>query len=454
MLYSEYQKQIEKDIEKCLEEMKSQPIIFIGSGFSRRYFNAPNWIGLLEAVYNKYKVLNKNFKFYSQKYDRNEIKIADAFIEPFQEWAWTSGKDLFSEKLFDIEADKAVFLKTSIIKYLEEITPKSLEEVKNPELKEELKALKKVVPHAIITTNYDRFLEELFPEHVPIIGQQILRTNFGSIGEIYKIHGCVSDPNSLVLVSKDYEEFKNKKKYLSAKLFTYFVEHPLFFIGYSANDPDIKEILSDIDELLNNHKGVIPNIYIITWDNEIEKEGYFDTTKGIFLEDKKEIKIKNIVTKDYLWIFKALSKKTEIENINIKILRSLMARVYTLVRTDIPNNKIEVSYQTLEGAINTNEGIPRLLGLTLLSNPADINVQYPYTITAIGKKLGYKTWHQANNFLKEVAEKKEYDIKKSDNVYHVKIKTGLNGGHCDKYSEKCYELLLKVKNKEEYDIEK
>ena len=325
MLYSEYQKQIEKDIEKCLEEMKSQPIIFIGSGFSRRYFNAPNWIGLLEAVYNKYKVLNKNFKFYSQKYDRNEIKIADAFIEPFQEWAWTSGKDLFSEKLFDIEADKAVFLKTSITKYLEEITPKSLEEVKNPELKEELKALKKVVPHAIITTNYDRFLEELFPEHVPIIGQQILRTNFGSIGEIYKIHGCVSDPNSLVLVSKDYEEFKNKKKYLSAKLFTYFVEHPLFFIGYSANDPDIKEILSDIDELLNNHKGVIPNIYIITWDNEIEKEGYFDTTKGIFLEDKKEIKIKNIVTKDYLWIFKALSKKTEIENDKyIKNIRRLL----------------------------------------------------------------------------------------------------------------------------------
>lgn len=453
MLYSEYQKEIEKDIAKCFEEMKSQPIIFIGSGFSRRYFNSPNWIGLLEEVYNKYKVLDKDFRFYSQKFNRNEIKIADAFIEPFQEWAWTNGKELFSKELFDTEVDKAVFLKASITKFLEDITPESLEEIENPELKEELKVLKKVVQHAIITTNYDNFLEKLFPEHVPIIGQQILKTNFGSIGEIYKIHGCVSDPNSLVLVSKDYEEFKNKKKYLSAKLFTYFVEHPLFFIGYSANDPDIKEILSDIDELLNNKKGVIPNIYIVTWDKDLESEGYFDTTKGIFLEDGKEIKIKNIVTKDYLWIFKALSKKTEIENINIKILRSLMARVYTLVRTDIPSNKIEVSYQTLEGAVSTNEGIPKLLGLTLLSNPADINAAYPYTLTGIAKRLGYTTWHKADQLLKKVAEEKEYDIKKSDNKYHVQIKLGTTG-HSDKYSEKCYELLLKVKNGEEYNVER
>lgn len=114
MLYSEYQKEIEKDIEKCFEEMKSQPIIFIGSGFSRRYFNAPNWIGLLEEVYNKYKVLDKDFRFYSQKLNGNEIKIADAFIEPFQEWAWTNGKELFSKELFDTEIDKAVFLKASI----------------------------------------------------------------------------------------------------------------------------------------------------------------------------------------------------------------------------------------------------------------------------------------------------------------------------------------------------
>lgn len=452
MLYTEYQKQIEKDIEKCLKEMKSQPIIFIGSGFSRRYFNAPNWIGLLETIYEKYKVLENDFKFYSQKYEGNEIKIADTFIDPFQEWAWTNGKDLFSKELFNTGVDKSVFLKASITKYLEEITPKSLEEIENDELKEELKELKKVIPHAIITTNYDRFLEKLFPEHVPIIGQQILKTNFSSIGEIYKIHGCVSDPSSLVLVSKDYKEFRSKKKYLSAKLFTYFVEHPLFFIGYSANDPDIKEILSDIDELLNKQKEVIPNIYIITWNNKLENEGYFDLTKGIFLDDRKEIRIKNIVTKDYLWIFKALSKKTEIENINIKILRSLMARIYTLVRTDIPNNKIEVSYKTLEESMNTKEGIPKLLGLAL-SDSTTINITHPYTLTDIANKLGYKTWHKANQLLEKVAQEKGYSIKKSDNKYHVQIKLGTKG-HSAKYSEECYELLLKVKNSQEYNIEK
>ncbi len=48
-------------------------------------------------------------------------------------------------------------------------------------------------------------------------------------------------PLSLVLTQGDYEAFETDKKYLSAKLLTYFAEHPLLFIGYGANDPNIRE---------------------------------------------------------------------------------------------------------------------------------------------------------------------------------------------------------------------
>ncbi|MCV5737918.1 SIR2 family protein, partial [Escherichia coli] len=74
--------------------------------------------------------------------------------------------------------------------------------------------------------------------------------NYTSYGEILKMHGCSSQYETIVLTAEDYTDFNKRKKYLSAKLLTYFAEHPLFFFGYSATDTNIKGILSDIDEIL------------------------------------------------------------------------------------------------------------------------------------------------------------------------------------------------------------
>ncbi|WP_202020915.1 SIR2 family protein [Pseudomonas sp. ADAK18] len=79
----------------------------------------------------------------------------------------------------------------------------------------------------MITTNYDQLLEECFPEYETIVGQKILYADHSSIGEIFKIHGCASHPESIVLTRADYDEFVKRKKYLSAKLLAFFAEHPL-----------------------------------------------------------------------------------------------------------------------------------------------------------------------------------------------------------------------------------
>ncbi len=56
-------------------------------------------------------------------------------------------------------------------------------------------------------------LENIFSEYEPVIGQKILYNNAYSIGEIYKIHGCVSEPDSLIVTKKnDYEYFDKKNK--------------------------------------------------------------------------------------------------------------------------------------------------------------------------------------------------------------------------------------------------
>ena len=63
------------------------------------------------------------------------------------------------------------------------------------------------------------------------------------IAEIYKIHGSVQNPESIVINKADYQKFYDKGKYLAAKLMTIFMEYPIIFIGYSISDSDIQAIL-------------------------------------------------------------------------------------------------------------------------------------------------------------------------------------------------------------------
>ncbi len=89
----------------------------------------------------------------------------------------------------------------------------------------------------VITTNYDSILENIFKDFTVLVGQDsLLLANTLNIFEIFKIHGCSTNPNSIILNEMDYENFDRKLKYLSAKLLTIFVEHPIIFIGYGLGD--------------------------------------------------------------------------------------------------------------------------------------------------------------------------------------------------------------------------
>lgn len=124
-------------------------------------------------------------------------------------------------------------------------------EIESNDLQEELELLKELKPHAIITTNYDQLMEEIFPKYQPIIGQEVIyKKSSTDIGHILKIHGSV-----------DYTDFYERQIYLIAKLFTYFVEHPIIFLGYSISDRNVQSILYNAKKLLMLIKNPSLKIY-------------------------------------------------------------------------------------------------------------------------------------------------------------------------------------------------
>lgn len=443
--YEKYKDDVTDDIKTCIEAMGCQPILFVGSGLTKRYLNGPNWGELLYTLSEMCPLIDKKFAYYVQRYP-NLVDIGTVFSEKFNDWAWSDGEGQFPAELFGSGNDSDIYFKHAVCGVFKEL----LDEAGSVD-NDEVELLRKIHPHSIITTNYDCLLETIFPDYAPIVGQQILRANHASIGEIFKVHGCASDPSSIVITREDYDGFLKKKKYLSAKMLAFFAEHPLIFIGYSAEDPNIRAILSDIDEILSENGALIPNIYHLEWSSK-EVSDYPRRERLIQVSENKSIRIKSIVAHEYGWIFKAFGANQALDNVNPKLLRALLARTYELVRSDIPKNPIQVDYTVLANVSESDGALAKLYGIADASDGLAFNVNFPHTPSTLGLSLGFKGWHDANKLLQILKNNTGVDIKSFDNKYHCAVMNG-NEVQAHRYSNLLRQLLEKIKNGEEFTLD-
>jgi hypothetical protein len=233
---------------------------------------------------------------------------------------------------------------------------------------------------------------------------------------------------------------------------TYFLEHSVLFIGYGAQDPNVLSILRDIDEILSSPSSLVSSIYYVIYDSKISDESVPPPSDLLLdLGEGATMRANALYASDFKWIYQAFTANASLENINPKILRALLSRTYELDRHDIPRMQAQVDFATLEQAVESNVKLPKLLGIISLSDPDMFNAYYPYTLTTVAKKLGFKNWNPANHLSKQIELDKQIDIKASDNQYHINIKSRTNN-LVHKNSEAFVELLRKVQSKSSYEV--
>lgn len=109
-------------------------------------------------------------------------------------------------------------------------------------------------PKTIITTNYDELIEKNF-EHYSDGGEahsisthkdmKILNDLRSPIRSILKMHGCISDPDTVVLDRVSYFNARWKNPAFFDVVSALLTVNTVLFIGYSISDPDIQLILEN-----------------------------------------------------------------------------------------------------------------------------------------------------------------------------------------------------------------
>ena len=305
------------DREKYINEMAGHLLnnnlaLFIGAGFSR-IFGYPSWGDLLRSIMNEHELNGKLkstnlFSFVDEEEFDNAEEINDVILEKLLGVDYLRLAGYIDHIL---ECDKGISIHAAVgekITKYEELRRKTDEVQKIIDFFQAWK----VYLDDIITTNYDTNIEYCLDYEVSTIHRNLDSLNsITHKNKVFKIHGCINDieaenSTGIIITEKNYNNFKSKNKYLFYKVYSFFTEKKIVFIGYSINDPNIRSLLNDVIEENDGKVGL--QIYWVTRDKlkDLDKEYY-----------EKYFKLKIIEEVEIVNFFELLNERIN-KNIELK----------------------------------------------------------------------------------------------------------------------------------------
>ncbi|TFE00667.1 SIR2 family protein [Jeotgalibacillus salarius] len=308
-------------IFKKLMEKNEFPILFIGSGLPRRYLiDFKSWDELLKHFWDQVEVLD----FYGQlnilresirreKKDILETEIdylsnieMSSKIEQIYNKKFNEGQiqiDDFSPK--DVYATGISPFKMAISKALKRYEIRT-------EMSDEIAVFNKAITKSqiMITTNYDSFIEDSYNQSSQYgvktyIGQKGFFEQTMGYAELFKIHGSVEHPNSIVISSEDYDNFSKNSILISAKVISMLIHSPIIFFGYSLTDLNVRGFIKDFASSLSSEDPVSleERLIIVEW-----KEGEGELLEEITFDQELNCRFTVIKTDNYSKVFEHLQQ--------------------------------------------------------------------------------------------------------------------------------------------------
>lgn len=357
------------------------PVLFIGSGFSKRYYSLPSWEELLKIFANQLSSDEFVLEYYKNiaeshmaQHPHNTVLLAEVatLIQKDFDRRWYADNDFrnFSETdniLVHRGTSPFKIAIANLIKNKTQVLPDKQEEINF------FKEISCKSISSIITTNYDMLLETITNGYKTYVGQEeLIFSAIQGYGEIYKIHGSVSDPNSILITSDDYVKFNEKSPYLTSKLMTIFMEYPIIFIGYSINDPNIKLILDDLGKCLSDRNlERLQNRFIYieykAGQNELEISNIMVPL------GHNTIRMTGIKTDNFMEVYRSIGHKRA--TFPVKIIRMFKEELYTYTLTNKPTTNLHIA-----PIDDTRIDDERLV--LAIARPADLALQGLQGITA------------------------------------------------------------------------
>lgn len=132
--------------------------------------------------------------------------------------------------------------------------------LKKPEVKPTFHHKISSIPHikTVITTNYDRLFEQAYGDDAQLIcSEKQLSLIDKSKVEIFKIHGDLFDPESIIISQSDYNNFF--KKETEKNLYWSIIKERLatknvLFLGYNLEDPNVSIVFEKITEVFETNR--------------------------------------------------------------------------------------------------------------------------------------------------------------------------------------------------------
>ncbi len=205
---------------------KNKVIIFVGSGVSRNVEGMPSWYDLIQKMAQSINYSKCSYCQHKKENCRDtclfmEEYSTDEFLK-IPQYVYNKDKELYNKILKDNIQDITIDAPLSNVIF-------------------------DINPLHIITTNYDTLLESSqneFREQYDVIvtDKDLLNTEKNKY--IIKMHGNLSQLETIILKEQDYLEYSQKHMLTELFIKSLLTNHTILFLGYSLSDYNVKLIIS------------------------------------------------------------------------------------------------------------------------------------------------------------------------------------------------------------------